>query len=425
VIEFDLGITSSGTLVSRHFGVDVRAPELGLGPLSIDDSAGGNGDLCVEPGETFDLTLRLENSGRGPAEGVTVNLSENDPYASIAPGGAYVPLVGPDTSITVSPVFEIGLLPGTPALHRLDLEVAIDLAGGLALIESTSVYLGGMIDQDFEAGSPGWTHGDIVPGFLNQWHLENYRNHTIGGAQCWKFGGAGSAGYAHYAHGALVTPELCLGTNAALTFWHWIHAEMVTGSYASDGAIVEISTDGGSTWTRIDPVGGYPHLIYPGTSTPIPPGTPCFGWTDEWTFVEFNLSAYQGPARIRFNFGGGENFAAEEGWYVDDVTVSDELAGAVLDDELEVTPARFALKSPKPNPMTSEVSVAFDVPSTARVSIKVYDIRGREVDTVADGAFTPGSHSVGWALPADRSPGVYFISMNAPGYSQTRKVVAR
>jgi hypothetical protein len=200
---------------------------------------------------------------------------------------------------------------------------------------------------------------------------------------------------------------------------------MVTGDYASDGAIVEISLDDGSTWGRIDPVGGYPHLIYPGTSTPIPPYTPCFGWTDEWTRVEFDLSAYQGAARIRFNFGGGENFAAEEGWYVDDVTVSDDLAGTVLDDDLEIMPTRFALKGPKPNPMTSEVTVAFDVPYAARVAIKVYDIRGRQVDTIADGAFPPGNHSVGWKLSEDQSPGVYFISMSSPGFSQTRKVVAR
>jgi hypothetical protein len=425
VIGFDLEITSADTVVSRHFGVDVQAPDLGLGPLSIDDTAGGNGDLCIEPGETFDLTLRVQNSGRGGAAGLGITVSENDPYASLTLGSAYMPLVGPDTTVTVSPAFEIGLLPGTPALHRLDLEVAIDLASGLALIESTAVYVGGLIDEDFEAGSPGWTHADIVAGFLDQWHLDTYRNHTGGGTQCWKFGGDGSTGYAHYAHGALVTPQLCLGANATLTFWHWIHAEMVTSTYASDGAIVEISTDDGETWSRIDPVGGYPHLIYPGTSTPIPPSTPCFGWTDVWTHVEFDLSAYHGAARIRFNFGGGENFAAEEGWYVDDVTVSDDLAGIVLDDDLEVMPARFALRRAKPNPAASGVALAFDVPYASRITIKVYDIRGREVYTVADGIFTPGSHSVGWKLPGNHSPGIYFIEMRAPGFSQARKVVAR
>jgi hypothetical protein len=285
--------------------------------------------------------------------------------------------------------------------------------------------VGGLIDEDFEAGSPGWTHSDIVAGFVDQWHLDTYRNHTGGGAQCWKFGGAGSTEYAHYAHGALVTPQLCLSSNAMLTFWHWIHAEMASGNYASDGAIVEISVDGGSAWTRIDPVGGYPHLIYPGTSTPIPPETPCFGWTDIWTLVEFDLSAYQGPARIRFNFGGGENFGAEEGWYVDEVTVTDDLAGIVLDDDLEIMPTRFALKGPKPNPMTSGVTVIFDVPYATKVTVKVYDIRGRELDTVADGTFGPGSHSAGWKLSEDHSPGVYFISMRAPGFLETRKVVAR
>ncbi|MGD8628244.1 MAG: C25 family cysteine peptidase, partial [bacterium] len=214
LIEFDLEITSADTVVGRHFSAGVLAPELRPGPVSIDDTAGGNGDLCVEPGETFDLTLHIENSGRGSASGLSISVSENDPYASLASGSAYIAGIGPDTTIAVSPAFEVELLPGTPALHRLDLEVEIDLADGLTVIESTAVHVGGLVDEDFEAGSPGWTHGDIIAGFLDQWHLDTYRNHTGGGAQCWKFGGEGSTEYAHYAHGALVTPQLCLAANA-------------------------------------------------------------------------------------------------------------------------------------------------------------------------------------------------------------------
>ena len=429
--------------------------------VAIDDDAtgqsSGNADGHIDAGETIEMFVSLRNvgplladqvsgvlrtadphvtlidssggyanTGTGVATGVSISLSEAGPYAILISGSAYIPLIEPDSTRIASPACVINLLPGCPAHHRLDLEVAISLANGLAFTESTALYVGGLIDEDFEAGSPGWTHTDMVPGFLDQWHLENYRNHTGGGTYCWKFGGAGAGGYAHYAHGALVTPQLCLGTNATLSFWHWIQAELESGNYASDGGIVEISVDGGSTWTQLTPLGSYPHRIYPGTSTPIPPETPCFAWTDVWKEVEFDLSACQGPARIRFNFGGGENFEAQEGWYVDDITVTDDMAIIVLDDEdLEVMPARFALRNPKPNPVISGVTVAFDVPYTSKVAIKVYDIRGRLLDTVADGAFGAGSHSLGWSLPEGQSPGVYFISMRAPGFAETKKVVAR
>jgi hypothetical protein len=109
VIEFDLEITSADTVATRHFGVGVSAPELRLGPVTIDDTAGGNGNLCVEPGETFDLTLRIDNAGQGPATGLSISLSETDPYASLISGSAYMSLIDPDTTATVSP----GHWPGT------------------------------------------------------------------------------------------------------------------------------------------------------------------------------------------------------------------------------------------------------------------------------------------------------------------------
>jgi hypothetical protein len=289
---------------------------------------------------------------------------------------------------------------------------------------NVAVYTGGTLEDDFEDGDPVWTHTDIVAGFVDQWHLEDYRNHTPGGDYCWKFGGVGAGPYAHYAHGALVTPELCLGSNATFSFWHWIHAELETGNYASDGAIVEISTDGGGSWSRITPVGGYPHLIYPGTSTPIPPETPCFGWTSDWTQVDFDLSAYTGAARIRFNFGGGENFEYQEGWYIDDIVITDDYAAVTIDEsDLENLPVEFALHNPRPNPVSASVAVVFDVPRTTGTSVVIFDIRGRKIDTLVDSVLEPGRYARTWNPAVGMAPGLYFIRMRAGDFAHTRKVV--
>jgi hypothetical protein len=348
-----------------------------------------------------------------------------DPYATIESGSAYIAGIAPGAEEIASPSCLLTVLPGCPVHHRIDLDVDVLLANGYAATGSAAVYVGGLVDDDFEGGAGGWTHTDIVKGFVDQWHLEDYRNHTSGGTQCWKFGGPGAEGYAHYAHGALVTPQLCLSSGARLTFWHWIRVELEGGNYASDGGIVEISTDGGATWSQITPVGGYDYQIYPGTSTPIPPYTPCFAWTSGWTQVEFDLASYQGPCRVRFNFGGGEHFETEEGWYIDDIVVTDDMATVTMDDQdLEVMPVAFAIRSLRPNPVSSQVAISFDVPRPAEVSIKAFDIRGRLVDTIADGIFEAGSHSQTWVLSGAHSPGVYFVTMRAPGFSQTRKLVA-
>jgi hypothetical protein len=423
-IALELAISYSDTSVVRHFSVPVAAPDLGVSAVSIDDSAYGNGDGCIQAGEGFAFDLHIANGGSGEAAGLDVIVSESDPYAVLLADSAHISLIGAGEEGQTGPVYLVTLGPDCPEFHRIDLEVTTRLASGRQATGSTAVYVGGTLDEDFEGAGVGWTHSEIVKGFVDQWHLEDYRNHTQDGDYCWKFGGPGAEGYAHYAHGALVTPELCLGSNAVLTFWHWIHAELESGNYASDGAIVEISTDGCETWSEITPAGGYTHLIYPGTSTPIPPETPCFGWTDDWTQVEFDLSGYTGPARIRFNFGGGEDFENEEGWYVDDVVVTDDYAGTKVETtDLERVPMEFGLLAPRPNPVSSDVRIGFDVPHTAAIKVRVFDIQGREVETLVDAVLEPGRYWRSWSTGEGVAPGVYFIRMHAAGFAQTRKVV--
>jgi hypothetical protein len=218
-----------------------------------------------------------------------------------------------------------------------------------------------------------------------------------------------------------VSPELCLGSNATLTFWHWIQVELEPGGYASDGGLVEISTDGGESWVQITPVGGYTHAIYPGTSTPIPANTPCFGWTDDWTEVQFDLSAYEGAARIRFNFGGGEHYENEEGWYVDDVVLTSDITSVDFTTSLKSAPAAFALHPVSPNPISAAGTLRFEIPRRSDVTIRVYDVQGRVVDTLLDAPCASGRYVRPWSC-CGRASGVYFVRMQAPGFAATRKV---
>ncbi|MFH1681691.1 MAG: C25 family cysteine peptidase, partial [Candidatus Eisenbacteria bacterium] len=425
VVHMELGISYSDTSVTRQIELPISAPSLRVAEVLLSDTLDGNSDGCVEPGEGLELILTLANNGSGEAAAVNVILSESDPHAALGLDSAFVPFVPAGGSASASPAFFITVAPGCPVHHRIDLAVSMELANGRRAAGSVAVHVGGAVEDGFEEGSPGWSHEEIIKGFIDQWHVEDYRNHTPGGAWCWKFGGPGEEGYAHYAHGALVTPELCLGPNAVLSFWHLIRAELAGGGYASDGGIVEISTDRGETWVQLTPVGGYPYRICPGTSTPIPPETPCFAWTSGWTQSEFDLSAHEGSARIRFNFGGGEHFGSEEGWYVDDVTVGDDYTSVAIDEDLVPAPRAFALRSVRPNPVASDLAVLFDVPHHAEVTIKLYDVGGRYVATLFEGFVDPGSHlgTLAGGRLAGVGSGVYFMRMKAGSFEETKRIV--
>ena len=102
----------------------------------------------------------------------------------------------------------------------------------------------------------------------------------------------------------------------------WLETEELQDpQHAWDGAIVEISTNAGTSFDQITPIGGYPYRIFGHPASAFPDETPCFAGTGGWERVTFNLSAYTGTfVQFRLTFGS-DGFVTEEGWYVDDFEV--------------------------------------------------------------------------------------------------------
>jgi hypothetical protein len=104
-------------------------------------------------------------------------------------------------------------------------------------------------------------------------------------------------------------------------------------------------------------------------------------------------------------------------------TVSLALEGTGVPD---LSAASLALI--RPNPFTSETTVAYTVPSAgAAVAVRVYDVRGRLVRTLAEGPRGGGAHSAVWdgrdSSGRIVSPGIYFCRAEIGGWTEVRKVV--
>ncbi len=179
-----------------------------------------------------------------------------------------------------------------------------------------------LLFNNVENGTAGWTHTIVTSGYVDQWEIRNHRNHTSGGANAWKFGNSSSTeSYANYADGGLISPSITLPADAKLQFWTWGAIEQSSSTAAWDGAIVEISLNGGP-YTRITPVDGYTHSTVGGYSHPWPAATPCWSGNFDWQMKEFDLAAYAGNnINLRFRFGS-DNSVAYEGWYIDDILIT-------------------------------------------------------------------------------------------------------
>lgn len=78
--------------------------------------------------------------------------------------------------------------------------------------------------------------------------------------------------------------------------------------------------------------------------------------------------------------------------------------------------------STSPEPFSDYTTVTFHLPGPGHAAVRVCDISGRCVSTVADGEFEAGSHSV--MFSADDLPaGVYLCRLQAPASSCTTRIV--
>ncbi len=95
---------------------------------------------------------------------------------------------------------------------------------------------------------------------------------------------------------------------------------------------------------------------------------------------------------------------------------------AGVNDPVNPVISQYSLHPAYPNPFNPYTTIRFAIPFRERVTVKVYDIAGREIATLADNIYNAGEQRITWR-PYRLSSGVYFVKMTAGRYSATQKVV--
>jgi hypothetical protein len=203
------------------------------------------------------------------------------------------------------------------------------------------------------------------------------------------------------------TFDLSSYANASVRYYRWYS----NGTGASPGAddwLVYVTDDGGTSWVTIDSLRSGDHT---------------------WRLIERDLEDYISLTdQVRFRFIAsdlGDGSIVEAG--VDDFSLISyqDASSGVADTRGR---GRLMLAPNVPNPFGAETVLRFSVPSPGRaVSLKIFDVRGREMTTLIDGEKIEGSHSVKWdgtngrgrAVPA----GIYFCNLVAGEEMTSRKIV--
>lgn len=158
-------------------------------------------------------------------------------------------------------------------------------------------------------------------------------------------------------------------------------SEFVTGGY---GGYLLLSTDGGTTWAKVDSIDG---------------------------------------ASIIPELVSGTNLYAFNGTYSNNL-LRHSLLGitSVKESSVSRPPEGFVLQQNYPNPFNPITDIEFYIPHESRISLKVYDVLGRVVSVLASGRIGPGEHAVKF----DGGPlasGVYFCRLDGRSFSKTIKML--
>jgi hypothetical protein len=85
-------------------------------------------------------------------------------------------------------------------------------------------------------------------------------------------------------------------------------------------------------------------------------------------------------------------------------------------------PDKYSLGQNYPNPFNSLTVIRYQLSVAGNLSLKIYDVKGREVQTLVNESLQAGTYEVMFDGSAFNS-GVYFYRMETEGFSETKKMV--
>jgi len=96
-----------------------------------------------------------------------------------------------------------------------------------------------------------------------------------------------------------------------------------------------------------------------------------------------------------------------------------------VEDELNtenILPDEYALEQNYPNPFNPTTKIKYSIPQSSKVVIKVYDVLGNEITTLVNEEKPIGSYELTWyaeGLPS----GIYFYRLQAGSFIETKKMI--
>jgi hypothetical protein len=292
---------------------------------NLDDSvASCDQDGVLDNVEIGLLTVTVRNTGAGPLDASTATITSSNPDVSFPNGNvislpASQPFQAVSGSLNVALSGAAGIGVGDFTISIDDPEFAIDdpVTGAFAVRVNTDEVASASATDDVESAVPVWT----IAGNASLSMASPFRRIEAAPTDHRWFAPNAGATSDQY----LISPVLQVGPGTfSFTFRHRYSFEQPL----FDGGVIEISNNGGATWTDIGASAspGYNGTLVASGSNPLR-GRPAFvnasaGYPAFLTTTVNLGSTYANQAvQVRFRAGADDNTVAV-GWEIDDIAFS-------------------------------------------------------------------------------------------------------
>ena len=92
------------------------------------------------------------------------------------------------------------------------------------------------------------------------------------------------------------------------------------------------------------------------------------------------------------------------------------------DEQKNAIPEKFSLSQNYPNPFNPSTSISYELPLNGIVTLKVFNILGREIATLVDEEKQAGKYQIEFSAN-NLSSGIYFYTLTSRAYSKTKKMI--
>ncbi len=255
------------------------------------------------------------------------------------------------------------------------------------------------------------------------------------------------------------------GTSCTSSFWDTQTSGKETSAVGAGKTTLEMKTLGTfngwdiGTWNMDSGINnGYPYLDWqsPG-GTPLPIELSTFTATSTSSTVKLNWNTATEVnnygfeilrqtknedewTKIGFVTGNGNSNSTKSYSFTDDFSVtptiqSDKISYKLkqIDNEGQFTyssiievdlgiPQEFSLSQNYPNPFNPSTTIKYSIPVSNVVSLKVFDVLGKEITTLVNGYKNAGNYEVNFD-GSKLSSGTYFYQLKVGQFSETKKLL--